>query len=292
MSDERLNSLLKRAALFHDAVRAHVYSLEPAESTRPVVSFQAGLLSLEHGTASLVLIGQGFLSSAYALMRPQFECLVRGIWLLHVATPTWVEKLAEPLSVEAAKRANEGPMLADMLRELDAAPDAPKALIAQLKELRDVAWKAMNSYAHGGIHPLSRVVTGYPPQLTYDVVRNSNAVTALSAQLASILSGDPLDMADVDADRMRLRRDGTAFEQHRSGSPVDGAAEQALGAIDEVLRVLRRLKADEIARQHATHDASRPRQQSEDVVGGKRDVKKEGDAAARRQPAQIARHAQ
>lgn len=55
----------------------------------------------------------------------------------------------------------------------------------------------MNSYAHGGIHPLSRVLTGYPAQLTYDVIRNSNAVTALATQLASILTGDPRNMEPV-----------------------------------------------------------------------------------------------
>jgi hypothetical protein len=88
-------------------------------------------------------------------------------------------------------------MLADMLKELDAAPDSPKPIIAQLKEYRDVAWKAMNSYNHGGIHPLSRVLTGYPPQLTYNVVRNSNAVMGLATQLVSIATGDLSRMGPV-----------------------------------------------------------------------------------------------
>lgn len=55
----------------------------------------------------------------------------------------------------------------------------------------------MNSYAHGGLHPLARTVTGYPEELTYDVVRNSNAVVALTTQLASILSGDSRNMDPV-----------------------------------------------------------------------------------------------
>jgi len=57
--------------------------------------------------------------------------------------------------------------------------------------------EAMNSYNHGGIHPLSRMRTGYPPQLTYDVVRNSNAVMALATQLVSIATGDLSRMAPV-----------------------------------------------------------------------------------------------
>ena len=197
MSEERLNTLLERTAQFHDAVHSHIGSLVPAEGTRPLVAFQASLLSLEHASGAFVLIGQGLFPSAYTLMRPQYECLVRGIWLLHAASETWVEKLAEPLTLESTQRANEGPMLAEMLKELEISPNSPGPLVKQLKQYRDTTWKAMNSYAHGGLHPLSRMLTGYPAQLTYDVVRNSNAIMALATQLASILSGDPRNMEPV-----------------------------------------------------------------------------------------------
>ena len=197
MTEERLNTLLDRTAEFIKAVHGHVATLSPAEHARAQVAFQAGLLSLEHGTAAFALIEQSYVPSAFTLMRPQYECLVRGVWLIHAASETWVEKLGEPLSVQSAKRANEGPMLAEMLKELDAASDSPKGIVAQLKGFRDVAWKAMSSYNHGGIHPLSRVLTGYPPQLTYDAVRNSNAVMALATQLVSIATGNPTDMAPV-----------------------------------------------------------------------------------------------
>jgi hypothetical protein len=122
---------------------------------------------------------------------------VRGIWLLHAASNAWVEKLSEPLNLENAKRANEGPILAEMLSQLETCQGAPRSLVEQLKQYRDATWKAMNSYAHGRLHPLSRTLTGYPTQLTFDVVRNLNAVTALATQLASILSGDPKNMEPV-----------------------------------------------------------------------------------------------
>jgi hypothetical protein len=50
----------------------------------------------------------------------------------------------------------------------------------------------------------ARTLTGYPAQLTCDVVRNLNAVTALATQLESILSGDPKGMEPI-------RRFHTAF---------------------------------------------------------------------------------
>lgn len=77
-----------------------------------------------------------------------------------------------------------------MFKDLDASKAAPAHIVAQLKEYRDVTWKALNSYAHGGLHPLARVVTGYPPQLTFHTLRNSNAVLALTAQLLSLLTYD------------------------------------------------------------------------------------------------------
>lgn len=197
MIEEKLHRLLDRTAQFHTEVQRHLQSLVPAPDQRFVTAFQSGLLSLEHAVSALVLLEQGLFSSAIALTRPQFETLVRGIWLLHAASDNWVAKLSEPLTMESAKRANEGLGLADMLKELEAHPNAPAPIVAQLRDYKEVTWKAMNSYAHGGLHPLSRTLSGYPPQLVYDVIRNSNAVVALTAQLQSILTGRPENMRPV-----------------------------------------------------------------------------------------------
>jgi hypothetical protein len=99
--------------------------------------------------------------------------------------------------MENARRANEGEGLAEMLKQLEANPTAPLGIVTQLREYKEVTWKAMNSYAHGGLHPLSRKISGYPPQLIYDVIRNSNAVIALTVQLQSILTGMSENMAPV-----------------------------------------------------------------------------------------------
>ena len=165
MNDEKLKALLKRSGGYQADMHKFASGLIPADGKRYLVAFQAGLLSLEHAAGALVLIGQGFYPSAITLMRVQFESLVRGIWLLHTASDTWVDKLSEPLTMESAKRANEGLMLAEMLKELEKSSTAPAPIVEQLKQYRDVSWKAMNSYVHGGLHPLSRTLAGYPAQL-------------------------------------------------------------------------------------------------------------------------------
>ncbi len=197
MTEEKLLQLIERTATFHERVQQHVQTLNPYPEVRFITAFQSGLLSLEHAVSALVLFEQGLFSSAIALTRPQFESLVRGIWLLHAASENWVTKLSEPLTMESAKRANEGEGLAEMLKQLEANPDAPAGIVAQLREFKEVAWKAMSSYTHGGLHPLSRTMSGYPAQLIYDVIRNGKAVVALSAQLLAILSGNPQNMAPV-----------------------------------------------------------------------------------------------
>lgn len=194
MTEEKFHRLLERTAKFYEAIQAHVEGLAPYPEKRFIVAFQSGMLSLEHAISALVLTEQGLFSSAVALSRPQFESLVRGIWLLYAANENWVEKLSEPLTIESAKRANEGLGLADMLKELEKNTEAPAHIVNQLRECKETCWKAMNSYAHGGLHPLSRTLTGFPIQLCYDVLRNSNGVVSLTFQLLSILTGQPENM--------------------------------------------------------------------------------------------------
>ncbi len=183
--------------MFHEQVQLHVQTLAPYPDQRFITAFQSGLLSLEHAISAMLLFEQGLFSSAIALARPQFESLVRGIWLLHAASENWVTKLSEPLTIESAKRANEGEGLAEMLKQLEANPEAPIGIVAQLRECKEATWKAMNSYTHGGLHPLSRTITGYPVQIIYNLIRNANAVAALTAQLLAVLSGIPENMGPV-----------------------------------------------------------------------------------------------
>jgi len=53
----------------------------------------------------------------------------------------------------------------------------------------DHPWKALNSYAHAGIHPIRRQHDGYPVQLLHDVLRNANGMAVVSCMQAVVLSG-------------------------------------------------------------------------------------------------------
>lgn len=192
-----LEKLIERSCELHEAVHAHVGALEPYPELRYELARDSGLLSLEHGSGFLLLVSHELHNAAFALLRPQFEALVRGFWLAYAASDTWVEKLAQPLTHATAHTADDAPMLAEMLKRLKASDWSQKQIVAQLEGYRDVTWKALNSFNHGGLHPLSKFVTGYSPKLTYDSLRNSNAVLALSLQLVTVMSGDPDAMGEV-----------------------------------------------------------------------------------------------
>ncbi|QID17833.1 hypothetical protein G3580_09380 [Nitrogeniibacter mangrovi] len=197
ISATEFDAFLDRNTEFHQRVVEIVADLEPYPDQRFVLAMKSAHLSLEHGAAVALLVSADMCAPGFTLVRTQFESLVRGIWLLYAATDTWVEKLSQPLTQESADMAKDTLMLADMLKRLRASEGAPAGLLDQLEACRDVTWKALNSYAHGGFHPLSRLETGYPAQLAYDVLRNSNAVTALATQLTAILTGDQRAMAPV-----------------------------------------------------------------------------------------------
>ena len=199
MTEQDFAAFLVRNGQFHQQVAEHLAQLVPCPGQRFDLALTSALLSAEHGAAAFVLISGGLYAPGYTLLRTQFETLVRGIWLMHAAGDAWIEKLSQPLTSETADAAKDALMLAEMLKGLRASESAPPGLLDQLEACRDVIWKALNSYTHGGFHPLARFQTGYPRQLSYDVLRNSNAMLALASQLAAIVTGDPRNMVPVRA---------------------------------------------------------------------------------------------
>jgi hypothetical protein len=79
-------------------------------------------------------------------------------------------------------------MLKEMLVQLDKS-NAPDHLVQTLTHYRDITRAALNSFAHGGLHPIARTIEGYPPELAHDAIRNSNGLTTIAAQLNFIVSG-------------------------------------------------------------------------------------------------------
>ncbi len=157
------------------------------DSPRILVSDVSCSLALEHWKAVRVLLRCGLLPSAIVVHRSQFEALVRSIWLAHAATDNDVSKLGASLSLESEQAAKNMYQIAEMMKDLE--KKAPKQAYDALTRFKDNSWKALNSYAHAGIHPIRRHHEGYPLKLMHDMLRNSNGLGVMSCMHSVVLSG-------------------------------------------------------------------------------------------------------
>lgn len=164
-------------------------------SPRITTSDVACSLSLEHWASTKELLRLGLLPSAVVVHRAQFEALARSIWLLYVASDDHLSKLTATLSLESEQAAKNMPQTAEMMSDL--AKKAPPQAYDALSRFKDNSWKALNSYAHAGIHPIRRHGDGYPVQLLHDILRNSNGLAVVACMQAAILSGRQPIQRDV-----------------------------------------------------------------------------------------------
>jgi len=175
----------------------HNGTLPLAPRARATVS--TSRISTEHASALRLLFRSARGISATALLRSQYEALIRATWLTFSASDREVERLTDSLSSESELAAKNLPSTSEMLRSLDG--PAPSALLEPLRQFRAVSWHSLNSYVHAGIHPIARSTTGFPQALAMQVIRNSNGLLHLALRLQASFA----DQATMD--RMAHARD-------------------------------------------------------------------------------------
>lgn len=157
------------------------------DTTRVDVADTACSLAFEHWHSVRLLLAGGLLPSALVVHRSQFEAILRSIWLTYAASDADVARLVSDLSVEAEQAAKNISQTQHMMEALSQA--GPAEAYAALARFKDNSWKALNSYAHAGIHPLRRHADGYPTSLVHSVLCNANGLAILSGMQAAVLSG-------------------------------------------------------------------------------------------------------
>lgn len=128
------------------------------DSPRIVVSDVACSMSLEHWSATRSLIVAGMLPSAVVVHRAQFEALLRSIWILYAASDEQLSKLSTELTIETEQNAKNLPQVADMMAAIN--KKGPLHAYEALNRFKENSWKALNSYAHAGLHPIKRHAEG------------------------------------------------------------------------------------------------------------------------------------
>jgi len=159
-----------------------------AHSPRIATSGNLCQISIEHACAFRSLAESRMLASAFVVMRAQYEAVLRGVWALYSATDAQIERISARVTPDTELAAKNLPSAFDMLEALAKAPNA-KVPFDALSEFKASAWPALNSYVHGGIHPLGRLVEGYPLELIIGTVRIGNALSMVAAMQYCVLTG-------------------------------------------------------------------------------------------------------
>ncbi|WP_339724126.1 hypothetical protein [uncultured Paraglaciecola sp.] len=156
-------------------------------------------VALEHAHSLQSLMEIGNFTSAFSMLRLQFDALTRSVWLLWAATDSKVERIMQDLTNDTTNADNGLPSHAEMMKQIE--KNAPAEATRLLKEFREVTWKASSSFVHGGIHAMKRHREGYPVVLVKQIVISSNGLVMVTAVHLATLTGNE----HVNKDIVRIR---------------------------------------------------------------------------------------
>jgi len=146
-------------------------------------------LSIEHQMAIHSLVGPGFLGSAFALLRPQVETYVRGVWFLHCATEIEIDKFlngSEPPSFGA---------LINAIQNIQGYKDG------SLGRAKTAIWSELNDFTHGGCTQVksrnskTEIVCTYTDEEIENLLRSSTN-WGLLAGIAVLGAADKVHLAE------------------------------------------------------------------------------------------------
>lgn len=157
----RLYRRSRKTVTITKKLREHMIRCEKAvQSAKPILGkhpFQddyrtvtvIGFISvlIEHQESALLLIMHDKVGSAFALGRPIVEGAYRGLWINACATDAEIKKFNEKDKIDLE--------FGEIAEALDPAHNTGDLF----QDLKNRAWKALNSYAHGGMHQLGRRFT-------------------------------------------------------------------------------------------------------------------------------------
>lgn len=192
MQADALRSMLHRSDELHHELLRRVEGVPIATCERSAAVSGMCSVSLEHAFGLRTLLAIGCCTPAIALLRLQFESLTRAMWAHYVAQEAEIAKLNAPLTLDSEQAAKNLPSVLGMVEEIGkgAGTKVPAKAYQMLAHFKDMQWKSLNSFVHGGIHPLRRQVEGYPVQLILEVLRSSNGLATMAGMTLALLTGD------------------------------------------------------------------------------------------------------
>lgn len=141
-----LNNDITTSAEWLNACNARINGATLGDSKRNRVSAALLHLALEHHGAIQLLISDKphpHYGPAFALLRPQFEAYLRGVWLHRCACE---QELAKFIKNDKLPRIDE------LIKAIETLPGYEEG---RLRLIKQSVWKIMCGYTHGGIGQVS-----------------------------------------------------------------------------------------------------------------------------------------
>jgi hypothetical protein len=162
-----------------------------AFGAEPKCKVSAGLLhlSIEHFASILLLVERHLNASAAALLRPQYEAAVRGVYFDDCATPEEIDSFVagqEPVN------------LSEMIKRIDA-HNSSNALC----RFKDKFLDTMHGFTHGGFEQLQRRYTGavlaanFTDSEREEIVRVSHVLAGVAATCAAAIADNQALVQDL-----------------------------------------------------------------------------------------------
>jgi hypothetical protein len=148
---------------------------------------------IEHHEAVLLLIMHGMVGSAFALGRPIVEGTYRGLWLNAVATDEELQRFIDKDEIKLSFQ--------EITETLDPAHNTGDLF----QELKNNAWKGLNSFTHTGMLQLGRRFTEHEVKNSYTEGQIYEITTALTTCVLILISrflakqNHPVEAKTVDA---------------------------------------------------------------------------------------------
>jgi hypothetical protein len=155
-----------------------------AEDKRRQLACACWFVSVEHSMAIVVLVDDKLYGSALALVRPLFEAYVRGLWLLHSATPDDVDRAGNDKFPRDFDK---------MIADLDASGQFA------FSQLKVEWWSRMCSFTHTGYQQIGARLTpeglgdGYERSEIDSALQWADAMTLMCVvAFANVVNNQPL----------------------------------------------------------------------------------------------------
>ena len=180
---------IERSFALLDALAAPIRAGTIDGSPRDTLAASTAVIAVEHGSSIVAILALKNFVSAIALLRVQYESVMRAIWLHYAASDAWIDKLFNHLGEGAVRDPNGGANIEQMLNDLQQS-DVPAEVARMLRNLKDAAWAPLNSYVHSGIQPMLHQQVDVPEEYHVQILQNTNGLTTMAAMLLAVLSAD------------------------------------------------------------------------------------------------------